>query len=369
MKVFSAVALLALYGCKGSSAATPTVQRGVEKKGFAASPLLSRTVGVKSKPGGANTLINGRFRGDDRTWECKTPSASQPAWAAFDVGVGPARLLFSWFASGNSSYVETMYGGPGSYRIETSADSTNGENGIWTSVVVVPDNLVMNRAHSFVFEKQRWVRWVVTGPSPRTYEYGVQISEIEIHDISKGAKDVWFFMGDSITAAAFDRDTPHLPGFAEEIHRRFPAYDPTVLYGGMGFYKSSDGLEQLTQWMALNPDAHYWAIGLGSNDPGELPEHLAEYRKNLTQLVTRLKKAGKVPVIARVPFSTGRDTSGLAKVVDEVTAAHGLPKGPDLFAWFKAHPNQLADGLHPNDVGIVEMNRLWAEAMAMLYTP
>jgi acyl-CoA thioesterase I len=47
--------------------------------------------------------------------------------------------------------------------------------------------------------------------------------------------------------------------------------------------------------------------------------------------------------------------------------ANGLIPGPDLYAWFLAHPEQLRDGLHPTDAGIVAINRLWASAMERLY--
>ena len=144
MRVLSVVlVMLALCGCKAPTAAV----RAAEAKPLAPSPLISRTIEVKSSPAGASSLINGTYRGEGTPWECKLPTATKPAWAAFDVGVGPSRLLFSWFASANPDYMDTTYGGPGSYRLETSADSTDGENGAWTNVVVVPDNLVMNRAH------------------------------------------------------------------------------------------------------------------------------------------------------------------------------------------------------------------------------
>jgi acyl-CoA thioesterase-1 len=54
-------------------------------------------------------------------------------------------------------------------------------------------------------------------------------------------------------------------------------------------------------------------------------------------------------------------------VLDQVASARGLLPGPNLYAWFKAHPERLADGLHPDPRGAIEMNRLWAEAVAPLY--
>ena len=47
--------------------------------------------------------------------------------------------------------------------------------------------------------------------------------------------------------------------------------------------------------------------------------------------------------------------------------AAGLLPGPDLYAWFRANPGELRDGLHPTDRGAVETARLWADSAAPLY--
>jgi hypothetical protein len=42
-----------------------------------------------------------------------------------------------------------------------------------------------------------------------------------------------------------------------------------------------------------------------------------------------------------------------------------LPCGPDLYGWFWENPRDLGDdGVHPIQKGSVEINRLWAEAVA-----
>ena len=58
----------------------------------------------------------------------------------------------------------------------------------------------------------------------------------------------------------------------------------------------------------------------------------------------------------------------LNALLDEVVAKYQLVPGPDFYADFKAKPQQLRDGLHPNQEGAREMHRLWAEAMRGLYT-
>ena len=98
-------------------------------------------------------------------------------------------------------------------------DSTNGKNGTWTTVVTVTGNLVMNRAHSFDFTGQRWARLVLTGPTPKTYEYGIQLDEILLHDVSNGTDDSWIFVGDSITAEIFRLTPEHQPSFPQLVQK------------------------------------------------------------------------------------------------------------------------------------------------------
>ena len=89
-------------------------------------------------------------------------------------------------------------------------------------------------------------------------------------------------------------------------------------------------------------------------------------------MVDRITAAGRVPVIARIPYATkgpaDADVRSLNAVVDRVAARNGLIPGPDLYAWFKAHPNELGpDGVHPSDAGSRSINRLWYEALRPLY--
>lgn len=331
-------------------------------------PIVSKGKAAVSEQGGAKSLNDGRYRGD--SWQAGKPSPSKPSTVAFDIGKGPSKLLLSWTSSGSFNYQETTYGGPGSYFIETSADSTDGKNGTWKKAVNVTGNLWRTRAHSFDFSGQRWVRFSVAGPSPTTYEYGVQLDEMEIHDVSNGASDTWFFMGDSITAMAFDRDGSRSPSFAERIHALAPRFEPVMLNGGIGGEKVDDGLKHLDKWLELNPDMKYWAIGYGTNDSAGNNMQAGDFKKKMKQLAQRLMAKGKVPVFARIPWAPkDHDTvPAYNKAIDELTAELGLMKGPDLFAHFKANPGQLKDGLHPDDAGIIAINKLWAEAMAPLYT-
>jgi len=333
---------------------------------LAAAPLVSRGRPVTSRPRGGGVLVDGVYR-TRATWGGVHPTPAAPAWAAIDVGEGFTRLLVSWTSSGNHDWTDVRYGAPADYRIETSADSTDGADGRWDVAVVVTGNPVRTRAHAIPFAGRRWVRLVVTRLPPDVFRWGLQLDEIDVHDLSGGGDDAWVFLGDSITSAVFDRAPAHQPGFAEAIAARHPGHFPAVVAAGRGRLHHADAVRLVDEVLALNPDARVVALGFGSNDWD--PD---AFRRDLLEVARKVRAAGKIPVIARIPFRSDAAVdfpARLDRVVDEVTAELGLLPGPDLYAWFAAHPGRLADGLHPDDAGAVEMIRLWAEAVAPLYAP
>lgn len=346
----------------GARGASPTV--------LAPGPLVSRGKRVEGWSPVRWTDARRALDGNYRTWwDAGHPTPARPAWLAIDVGRGPTRLLVDWSAAGSFNYEETDYGSPGAYRIETSADSTDGADGTWQTVAQVPEVTTHGAEHAVPFLGQRWVKLVVTG-APKVSPNGVQIDEIDVHDASAGADDTWFFMGDSITAFAFDRGPSHGPSFADLIHARHPRYSPATINGGVGGDKSDDGAARVDAWLAQNPDAHFWAIGYGSNDAAGNTSDTASFRASMETIVRRVREAGRVPILARIPYASDGQHSGVPRfneVIDEIRAEYQLPAGPDLYAWFLAHPDELRDGLHPDDRGIVSMNRLWADAVDALY--
>jgi acyl-CoA thioesterase-1 len=89
-------------------------------------------------------------------------------------------------------------------------------------------------------------------------------------------------------------------------------------------------------------------------------------------MIGRVRAAGRVPILATIPFASDghhRYVPAFNAVIDDLTRANALPRGPDLYAWFALHPEELRDGIHPTDEGIASINRLWAEAVDGLYPP
>ena len=329
----------------------------------AANPMVSRSKPVLGSDGEDHSALVDGIYGPSRpgvSW----PPDRLPAWVAIRIGSGPSRLLFSWSSPGNTNYTGTT-GAPIDYSIEVSPNSTNGSDGTWKTAVGITGNYVRAREHSLDFSGNQWVRLTVARAPG-----GVVLDEIDVHDISSGASDTWFFMGDSITDLAFDRTPARQPGFATQINQSFPAFFPAMIDGGIYGELSADGVRRIDAWLALNPDVLYWAIGYGTNDSGRKVDPEA-FRSNLQTMVSRIKSAGRIPMIARIPRPTAPGYStipSLNEKIDEVAAANGLLPGPDLYTWFSNTPGQIGpDGIHPTDAGAVSMNRLWAQAVSSLY--
>ncbi len=326
-------------------------------------PLVSRGRRVAASRPGAEVLVDGEYRG--RAWSGGHPAPDRPAWVAIRVGRGPARLLVSWTSSHNHDYRDLFYGVPVDYRIDTSADSTDGADGTWRTAVAVKGNAVRSRAHAVDFAGQTWVRLTVTALAPQVDEWGLFLDEIDVHDLSRGGDDVWVFLSDSFGAAVFDRSPSHRPSFADAVAEAHPGYTPAMIDAGLCRARTREALAKIDDILALNPDARVFAIVLGSND-GD-PDGFA---RDLDALVGRIEAAGRIAIVARIPFQTryGEDYVAPKNArVDEIVARRGLLAGPDLYGWFKARPARLVDGLHADDRGAVDVSRLWAEAVAPLY--
>jgi lysophospholipase L1-like esterase len=374
-----AMFLVALSGSRfrcGSSSASasvpkvPYVKPVKPAKGITPNPLVSRGHAVVSNMNGSNPgkAVDGKYR-DDAWAPGDKMTEEKPAYLSVDVGQGPTKLVLNWTSSFDFPFNDTTYGGFGAWRIETSADSEDGKDGTWKVAAETKGNTYRGREQAFDFTGQRWVRLAVTAKTAKTNQYGVKVDELDIHDTSAGSEDTWFFFGDSITAFSYDREAKHQPSFAELIHKKHPAYFPLMVNGGIGFEKSSDGLARLPALLKEFPDVHDWAICYGTNDAAGNSHPGPDYKSNLEEMVKLIQGAGRVPIFARVPFST-QDHDFINEyndVVDAVTKAHGLTPGPDLYTYFKTNPAQLADGIHPNDAGIVAINRLWADAVDGLY--
>jgi acyl-CoA thioesterase-1 len=376
-----------------------------------ASPIISRSVPTFTN--GANgavdtvdgaAVVDGHYHNGG--WSAGTPSVANPSWVALKLAAGPTRVLVSWDDGGTydyNAYFETpaagmnrqVYGFPADYQIATSADSTNGMDGTWTMAVMVTGNSVRTRAHSIDFTGQSWVKMTITAaptsittPSgttvPVTEPNGVQIGEIDVHDLSSSGTcipdDTWFFMGDSITAFAYDRADIHQPSFAAGINTASPTFFPAMINGGIGGEQSANGLARLPQALSLNPDYRFFVLSFGTNDAANDQTPPATFQSNMQSMITMLKAAGRIPVIPHIPFSGDGMHAGLPQynaVIDTLVQQNGIMAGPDFYTYFMQNQQlfvcppcaggRVTDDLHPDDTGLTNMNALWTTAMRPLY--
>lgn len=321
-------------------------------------PLVSRGHATAASAGNAAAVVDGEYYGG-ATWDV-LPSAQAPAWVAIRIGAGPTRAMLNWVAYPGSNV-------PADYRIETSADSTDGANGSWTAALSVTGNPVEARAHSFAFAGQQWVRFVVTRAA--VAGQAISIDEIDVQDASAGTSDTWMFVGDSITAAAFHRGL-FAGNFPERVRAVSPAFFPLMIGAGVGGTSTVDGVAHIDEWIALHPEFQNWVISYGTNDSANADAQFAPaFGQRLRTIISHLRAAGKTVFVPRIPYKTGGEAylAPYNAEVDAAVADFGLDAGPDLYAWFLAHPEQLYDGVHPNDDGARSMNQLWADAVRLLY--
>lgn len=357
------------------TSAPSAAPRPITRRSIRPSPLISRGKPIAASrdvsKANANAVVDGQY--------CAYPAwrtDTFPTWLAIRVGEGPSRLLLSWNNGYTYNYVDDSsvptYGIPANYTIEVSTDSTNGADGQWRAVTEVRDNRARTRAHSFPFAGASWVRMTVTGIIPGTAGSSLAIDEIDIHDASAEIEDAIFFAGDSITAAAFNRcDRKGLPSYPALVHEQFPEYFPALINGGVGGVNSAYGARTIPDWLAAHRDYRLWAIGYGTNDAWQAVPPSA-FEIQIQVIIDAVITAGGRPVLARIPYALqgpkDENVQSLNEVIDRLTDRNQLLPGPDLYAWFRDHPDELsADGVHPSEKGSASINRLWHEALLPLY--
>lgn len=369
-------------GAAGSAGGPATVLGRVQRP----NPIISRGATTSSQPAGGNLVVDSNYHSNG--WYIPAVSAEAPAWVAIRLAAGPTRLLVSWDDGGTYNYKDapgtTVYGLPGAYHIDVSADSTNGMDGSWETAVSVEANTVRTRAHALDFEGKSWLKLVITAAPPDANDGAVSIGEVDVHDLSATGtgmpEDTWFFMGDSLSAFAYDRAAAHQPSFAAGINAAVPGYFPAMINGGIGGETTSGALTRLSETLALNPDYRFFILGYGTNDAANAQIPVAAFKTNLQALVDQLKAAGREPVIPHIPPAPDGMHEGIPAyntAIDEVTADNELVPGADLYGVFMGGSDlftcspcgggRMTDNLHPNDAGLASMSAEWSEAMRSVY--
>jgi acyl-CoA thioesterase-1 len=357
------VAAMVVFGCVVSpSAALPPMPAGGASQQAAVpkpapNPLrrISRLTGAVASSGDPAGALGGD---PTKIW---SPASASGEWVAIPLQEpAPATLVFTWNAAGFKYLnLETA---PRTYSLSVSADSTDGRNGTWRHVLRVTDNPVRARAETLHAPGARWLKWTVES----AWEGKLALRDLAVYGTAAtDGLDVWHICGDSISDGSFNAVPTR--DFVTAVSSALPAHTPVVIDGATPSDNARMGIEKLRTGLAVTPPGGYVALAFGTNDTAQgVP--LETYRAQMQQLVDMVKASGRTPMIARIPWFPNPKVTDYLAVVDALTAANRLAPGPDLYTWFKTHPEELGtDQIHPNAAGRRSVQRLWGEAAVRAY--
>ena len=299
------------------------------------------------------------------------PAPSEARWVAVHAGVGPARLLVSWASDGSSGGRP----GPASYRIETSASSTNGGDGDWRGELSVTANTAAARVHEVEFDGQSWVRLTfdadvrAAGDSRDALGDQRPFTRLDLHDASDGTDDCWVLLGEPALVLA-PAGSAGRGGWAEHVHERYPGYFPALIDEARAGEAPARALERLDGLLQMHSPARRVAIAFGA--AAAQAASSVEPAGALEALVAAMIERGRLPVVARTPAPPGGPREAVESFnrrIDALERRHGLLPGPDLAAWFDAHPEQLDGEGRPSEEGQRANARLWLDALDAWYVP
>jgi lysophospholipase L1-like esterase len=209
---------------------------------------------------------------------------------------------------------------------------------------------------------------------------GTQEGEI----VSFTTGDYYVAVGDSITGGTGDdipsddtsSDGRNTGGGFEPILNDLltlnKGYPHTVVNEGVGGDTSADGASWISTTLLNHPSAKYYLVMYGTNDADiNTPVSRESYKNNMQTILSAILAAGKIPYLAKVPYTTDPLTSTTIiqeynVVIDELASENGITTftAPnDFYTYFKNNPGELPDGIHPNGAGYQSMAALWLTAL------
>ena len=177
--------------------------------------------------------------------------------------------------------------------------------------------------------------------------------------------ETYVAVGDSITIGSHDDISADGIGYEPILGNLLGVM---IAKEGVSGDTSADGVVAIDGTLSTFPDANYYLILYGTND-ASIPVPKATYKANMQTIIDKIKAAVKTPLLAKVPYASAPGFSDASiqeynAAIDELKVANGITViPPDFYAWFKTHPDQLADELHPNGTGYQSMANLWFNAL------
>ena len=152
----------------------------------------------------------------------------------------------------------------------------------------------------------------------------------------------------------------------------------TVVNSGVSGETTLEGLRRLPNVLSVNPYSGYFLLLYGANDRlstlssglGTDPEadgYPHNYKSYLQQMINMITSAVKEVYIAKNLHRNNMqnlDAEEYNKVIDELVVENSiLITPPPFFEYFKHHPEQQVDSIHPDGIGYRAMAKLWRNAL------
>lgn len=192
------------------------------------------------------------------------------------------------------------------------------------------------------------------------------------HILKSTQPATWVFTGDSITHGALYtegwRCFPEL--FAERVRWELRRFLDVVINTGVVGERSSGLLKNLEQRvLRFRPEVAFLLIGM--NDATSGPDGRTLFRKNLREIVGRVRESGSIPVLQTpnmVFFANSRTRADLPAYVDVIREIASRTETPLIDHWqhwqsSKPQAEQILpwlqdQSIHPNVYGHREMVKL-----------
>jgi len=199
---------------------------------------------------------------------------------------------------------------------------------------------------------------------------------------AKGRNDAWLFLGASLTVGGIKP-----PDIERRLRERYPGYRPYVVNEAVSGWTAGRLRRELPAILARHPYARYVPIHIGGNDVSSrrpYPGGAKRLEANLRAILTAIRAAGKVPILARLSFRAYRQKKGrpavppeengsgpyVERIFDPLIREHcprffdrrrGIGR-VDLYGYYRAHPKEIGrDGVHLTRTGYRSWARLWVE--------
>lgn len=332
-------------------------------------PVISRNCPAFDKDGDSYSAKQGNDEHYFSFW-----NVSAPNYLAYDLSEVPElqrrKVMAVWYNTSSYDSIgqyQSRNMEPFSYTIEVnSAPGGEYPEDGWEVAVTVEENTLSSRQHKINMEHYNWIRMNVRSSDGGT---GSNVSiNFDVHSIMDEVSDSWLFLGDSITAGGMNNC--YGTGFATYINQIDERYFPIQENGGIGGIRSSDGRDNIDRWLE-SYEGKYVSIAYGTNDAWGNDGSGAEvYCENTKYMIDAVLKAGFVPVLPKIPYSTNADVNGhlgeFNGMIDRLYEEYGelLVQGPDFEEFFRENPDYLSsDGVHPSSEGYDAMRQLWAKEM------